>query len=87
MQVATHRGELHAIIVDIHMPSMNGVDFIRAVRRFLPQIPILAMSGRFDEAMAAELAALNVKTLLAKPFTETVLAVALEKLLAPQSPK
>ncbi len=83
VQVAMHHGELHALLVDLHMPEMDGVAFIRAVRRLLPQIPIAAMSGRFEEAVRGELAGLGVTMLLSKPFTETELAKALEQMLAP----
>ncbi|HZM02665.1 MAG TPA: PAS domain S-box protein, partial [Candidatus Saccharimonadales bacterium] len=36
IQAAQHRTELRAIITDLHMPHMDGLAFVRAVRRMLP---------------------------------------------------
>ncbi len=33
------------IVTDHIMPGMNGVEFITAVRKFAPQIPVLVISG------------------------------------------
>jgi CheY-like chemotaxis protein len=32
-------------IVDIYMPEMDGVQFIKALRQRIPNLPIIAMSG------------------------------------------
>jgi len=34
-----------AIITDIEMPEMDGLEFIREVRRNFPRVPVIAMSG------------------------------------------
>ena len=82
LKVVSHRETLSGILVDMHMPFMDGIDFIRAVRRMLPKIPILAMSGRFDEATKVALIPLNVRVMLTKPFSEEQLAVAMERMLS-----
>jgi CheY-like chemotaxis protein len=84
IQVAQHRTELRAIITDLHMPRMDGLAFVRALRRMLPDIPIVLASGRMEDALAGEFKALGVTTLLDKPFTEAQLAEALKSLLAPK---
>jgi CheY-like chemotaxis protein len=33
------------IITDYRMPGMNGVEFIRALRRILPSVPVLMLTG------------------------------------------
>ena len=83
MQSAQHRTEIRAIITDLHMPHMDGLTFVRALRRMLPDIPIVVASGRMDDALTGEFNALGVTTLLDKPFTQTQLAEALRKVLAP----
>ncbi|HLY60884.1 MAG TPA: response regulator [Terriglobia bacterium] len=35
----------HAIISDLDMPRMSGIEFISVVRRRLPQIPVIVFSG------------------------------------------
>lgn len=73
-----------AVITDAHMPGMDGLAFVRALRQTLPNIPILVASGRMEDALAAEFKALGVTHRLDKPFTEFQLAEALRKLLTPK---
>jgi CheY-like chemotaxis protein len=83
MQVAEHRTELRAIITDQHMPHMDGLTFVRALRRMLPDIPVMVASGRLDDAVAEEFKTLGVTSRLDKPFTAPQLAEMLKNLLAP----
>ncbi len=76
-----YRAELRAILTDMSMPGMDGLAFVRAVRQVLPTIPIVAMSGRLDDAAVKELKTLGVSTRLDKPFTEDQLLEALKGLL------
>lgn len=84
IQVASHLTDLRLIITDLHMPHMDGLAFVRVVRRMLPDIPIVISSGRLEEPLIGEFMALGVKSRLDKPFTELQLADTLMKLLAPQ---
>ena len=70
--------------MDLIMPHMDGLALIRALRRMLPDIPIMVASGRMDDAVAAEFRTLGVTSRLDKPFTEVQLAEALQKLLTPK---
>lgn len=84
IQVAEHRTELRAVITDLHMPHMDGLEFVRTLRRMLPTIPVLVASGRMEDTVVREFEALGVTSRLDKPFTEIQLAEALENLLAPK---
>jgi PAS domain S-box-containing protein len=79
IQAAQHRTKLHAIITDLHMPYMDGMEFVRALRRVLPDTPIVVASGRLEETDKKEFETLGVTLHLAKPFTEAQLAEALKK--------
>lgn len=83
MRAAEHRKELRAIITDLHMPHMDGLAFVHAVRRMLPDIPVVVSSGRMEDTMVAEFRSLGVTNRLDKPFTEAQLAEALKGLLSP----
>jgi CheY-like chemotaxis protein len=84
IRAAENRTELRAVITDLQMPHMDGLAFVRALRRMLPDIPVAVTSGRMEDAVAAEFKTLGVTTRLDKPFTEAQLAEALENLLAPK---
>ncbi|MDB6059684.1 MAG: hypothetical protein JWO95_3528 [Verrucomicrobiales bacterium] len=81
IKAAENRANLRANITDIHMPHMDGLNFIRALRRMLPDIPVLVTSGQLEEAVAEEFKTLGVSARLDKPFTEIRLAEALKNLI------
>jgi PAS domain S-box-containing protein len=77
VQAGEHRDSLRAVITDVHMPHMDVLTFVRALRRVLPEIPIIVASGRLEGALALELNKLGVTITLDKPFTQAMLASAL----------
>jgi two-component system cell cycle sensor histidine kinase/response regulator CckA len=78
VQAVQHRSGLYAVITDLHMPHMDGLAFVRALRKLLPNIPIIVASGRLEPAPAQELRKLGVQVMLEKPFTQEKLASALQ---------
>jgi CheY-like chemotaxis protein len=60
---------------------MDGLTFVRTVRWMLPDIPIMVINGRMEEAVAAEFKTLGVTCRLDRPFTEAQLTRMLTSLL------
>src|SRR5512135_402972 len=44
----------HAIISDLDMPRMSGIELISVVRKRLPQIPVIVFSGSIPLAFPAK---------------------------------
>ena len=80
-RLAGQRDELRAVITDLHMPNMGGLEFVRQLRRMLPDVPVALTSGRLEKNEEDEFQALNVTVCLNKPFAEGELAAVLQKLL------
>ena len=80
-QAAEHHAELRGVITDLHMPQMDGLAFIRALRQKLPNIPVVVSSGRADDFTTGEFNKLGRVNFLEKPFTEEALAAAVAKML------
>lgn len=76
-----HREDVKAIILDLHMPRMSGLEFAREVRQILPEIPIMVSSGRMDDEVVGEFKSMGVYDFLDKPFTLRQLTEAMETLL------
>ena len=77
--LAMVRGRVDAVIVDVIMPEVNGVDLVRLIREEWAQPAILFMSAYPAEVLAREgLKDLRVH-FLAKPFTRTELLTAVER--------
>ena len=81
LQISTHRAKVRAVITDLHMPHLDGLAFVRALRRTFPHLPVVVASGRLDATVAKAFEALGVVARLDKPFTEVQLKLVLRDLL------
>jgi len=83
--VRQHGPAIDALVTDIMMPEMDGVELIRVLRKMHPRLKIIASSGLGTEQGGSlrteELEALSVKSFLAKPYTVDRLLEALHGLL------
>ena len=69
-----------ALLTDVVMPEMGGVELARAMRKRLPGLPVLFMSGYTANA-AIQSGELEDSGFIAKPFTPDDLIRKLEELL------
>jgi len=76
------RGQLAAIVSDIVMPKMNGLELIERLRPLLGPVPVLFISGYSAEALDARGLSQKDIELLPKPFTPRDLSARLDRLLA-----
>jgi PAS domain S-box-containing protein len=86
IHAAEKRAVLRAVITDLHMPHMDGLSFVRVLKRMLPAASIIVSSGRLDEREAKEFKTLGVSVLLDKPFTQEELVTALQKAFEKRPP-
>lgn len=56
------------IITDIKMPEIDGIAFMKIIKRDRPEIPILAISGFATGKMAKEVSMNGAYGFLEKPF-------------------
>jgi PAS domain S-box-containing protein len=80
LAITNMKNELRFVITDIHMPNLDGVGFIRIIKRMIPGLPIIAMSGRLEAVELEQLKVQNVTTILEKPFSTESLMAALAAL-------
>jgi CheY-like chemotaxis protein len=69
IQVSENQAELRAVITDINMPNMDGIDFARVLKAKLPRAGIIVASGEINEQTSSEFKHLGVLAMLEKPFT------------------
>lgn len=68
------------LITDIRMPFMDGMQLCREVKRLMPWIGIVILSGYDDFAYAREAITLGVKEYLLKPISARELKDALDRI-------
>ena len=73
------------VILDVHMPEMDGIELLVQLRALHATVPILMVSGGADTRKLGLLRSsqlLGATAELAKPFTLTELYAAVDRLLA-----
>jgi len=66
------------------MPGLQGTELAQALRKLIPGLPVVIMSGYFSKISSHELDELGQVELLAKPFTTEQLGHALHQTLHPR---
>ncbi len=64
--VADAEGSFDLALLDMMMPGLNGVQSIRVLKRIMPELPIIALTGYVGRGYMAEAMAYGV-TCFAKP--------------------
>ncbi len=72
------------ITMDLTMPEMDGVECIQEVMKVCPSTHILVISALADKATAIAALSCGANGFLCKPFTQSQLTDAIEKVLAIQ---
>jgi DNA-binding NtrC family response regulator len=57
-----------AMIVDVNMPNMSGLQFLAAVKRLQPHTPVLLISAHANEALIARALEAGASEFISKPF-------------------
>lgn len=67
-----------AVITDVFMPEMDGIETLAVLRKKFPDMPVIAMSGRPGVDYLAIARELGVTRTLRKPFEISELLAALK---------
>jgi CheY-like chemotaxis protein len=66
-EVRAHPGEFDAVVTDISMPGMSGVELARELRQLQPELPIVMSSGYIRPEDLETAQRLGVGDLILKP--------------------
>jgi len=72
-------GEFDAVMSDIQMPDMSGIELLQQVRERYPCIPVVLMTGAATVETAAQAVKLGALQYLEKPVPETDLLAAADR--------
>lgn len=61
------------------MPGMDGVECLERIKSSYPQLPVILMSGYWDETAGGRVSKSDIAGFLQKPFTNRDLAEVLQK--------
>ena len=74
-------GQFAAVLTDLTMPEINGLELARQIHQLHPAMPIILASGFTAEVPLDSLASLGVVKVLDKPISLAVLAETLNRVL------
>jgi DNA-binding response OmpR family regulator len=77
--------EISAVILDLSMPGMDGVEVFREIRVINPDMKVIIWSGFDEEAAVTRLAGIGASTFIEKPSHVRELALALKAALQPSA--
>ncbi len=69
-----------AVILDIQMPGVDGLQALREWHPRFPNLPILILTGYADDAMVEQVLALGARGLMRKPFEFIALLTTLHEM-------
>ena len=78
-QSKTFKGQIHLLLTDVMMPSMNGVDLANQITAQRPEIKVVIMSGFTGDILLPN----QEWHYIPKPFTPSQLITLVNRLIAP----
>ncbi len=76
-------GGIDAVLLDLHLPDMDGADVLRAIRDTNPQLPIVVISADATDAQVSRLTRAGARAYITKPIATELLLTTLDQLLVP----
>jgi PAS domain S-box-containing protein len=77
-------GHVDLVVTDLVMPELEGLETIRALRRDMPGVGIIAISGAFEGQFLETARLLGANAVLNKPVSAELLLAKVAQLLRPQ---
>ena len=75
-------GDYAAILLDIKMPDMDGIEFLEELRKKRPDVPVMIMTGYPSIPNAAAAVRLGASDYITKPFTPEQITQSVRRMLA-----
>jgi DNA-binding response OmpR family regulator len=75
------KNDYAAVLLDIKMPTMDGIEFLEALRTKKPAMPVIFMTGYPSVPTATSAVRLGASAYIMKPFTPEEITQAVQKLV------
>ena len=61
--------ECDVVVLDLNMPKLDGLETLKRLRRFKPDLPVLVATGYVDDLVRARLEKMSKVSILPKPYS------------------
>ena len=76
-----NKDQISAVILDVIMPEMDGVQIYKALKKINPNVAVLVSTGYASSKQTIELEELGVEAFLKKPYRQSELVEAVSKVI------
>jgi nitrogen-specific signal transduction histidine kinase/ActR/RegA family two-component response regulator len=76
-----HQKEISLVLMDMMMPTMDGLTLLRSLQNINPQVKIIVMSGLATKSLVADVKRAGASAFLPKPYTASELLEAIQTVL------
>ncbi|WP_395748760.1 PAS domain S-box protein [Prosthecobacter sp.] len=80
---AKNMREIDVVLTDVMMPVMDGVLFVRTLRKLSTEVPVIGSTGVAEKAQMDQMHALHVEHVLCKPYNAATLLRTIHGVLHP----
>jgi DNA-binding response OmpR family regulator len=77
--------QVSAVIADVILPEMNGVVFMRTIKKYYPKMPVIMITGYSGKFTTTEIISAGADGYFIKPFKNRELAQTLQGILSRRS--
>jgi len=73
LALATKQCPIDGVLLDVHMPVMDGIEVLREIRAKYPSVPVVMMSAGPDHRVLEEAVRMGATSYFRKPFDTATL--------------
>ncbi|MGI0494222.1 response regulator [Alkalinema pantanalense CENA528] len=77
----TYLSQIQCVLLDMMMPTMDGLSTLQILRQLKPDVPAILMSGLHSTEVVSQAEAAGFQEFIAKPFTQEMLLSTLQRSL------
>jgi CheY-like chemotaxis protein len=74
--------DVHLALLDMHMPTLTGLETLQLVRQIKGMLPAILITGRPDETVIRQACQLHFYSVIPKPFNKNVVLYTVLRALA-----
>jgi two-component system cell cycle sensor histidine kinase/response regulator CckA len=82
-RITTADDPIDAVLMDMTMPGMNGIEAMRAMRTLVPGLPVVLTSGYSEQEAQERCGGETFTGFIQKPFAPTALVAKINDAVAP----
>jgi DNA-binding NtrC family response regulator len=84
LSIVRATGDVDAVVTDVQMPQMSGIEFLAKVRELDASLPVILMTGYASSVDSREALSLGATDYLSKPFNADTFIGSLERAFLPR---